>query len=299
MGPPLCVSMPVRKKLPPADSGSKGPGRDITLHLGHWLSHDGPDFTARTRPPSSEPEPRWGERRLRPRAFGGVGWTVARGFPCIGGQSRGTRSDLRPEPVRLGRVSTGLEVERSDRLRRGRSRWGRPRALDGDTEVREDLPHHRRILDGPEQTQAPPALGAGQNVDREGPAQQLRPRRVRPRLGTRRAWARRSANGAAGRPGVSRVARGVRGKRGGGLSKRRRVLVPARIASPVASTWDRHVRESCHPGSARRNGSASRATIATARTRTAARTEPARRPNPAAAPPSSCGGVLRAAHART
>ena len=30
------------------DSGYKGPGRDITLHLGHWLSHDGPDFTTST-----------------------------------------------------------------------------------------------------------------------------------------------------------------------------------------------------------------------------------------------------------
>jgi hypothetical protein len=36
----------VIQKTAPGDSGYKGPGSDITLHLGHWLSHDGPDFTA-------------------------------------------------------------------------------------------------------------------------------------------------------------------------------------------------------------------------------------------------------------
>ena len=60
----------------------------------------------------------------------------------------------------------------------GRARRREAWRIDRQTEVRQDLLDHPAVIERRHQTQAAPTGGAGEPVDRKGPAQQIRPRAV-------------------------------------------------------------------------------------------------------------------------
>ena len=114
--------------------------------------------------------------RVRPRALGCAPARVP---------SRALRVPRHPPesraPSLVGRDADGRSVLREDRLPgRLRRRTGGPRLrhLGRKTEVREDAPHHGRVLDRGDEVEATAARLAGEDVDRPDAAEQLGPRRV-------------------------------------------------------------------------------------------------------------------------
>ena len=111
----------------------------------------------------------------------------ARGLGCAPARvpSRALRVPRHPPESRpqslVGRDADGRSVLREDRLPgRLRRRTGGPRLrhLGRKTEVREDAPHHGRVLDRGDEVEATAARLAGEDVDRPDAAEQLGPRRV-------------------------------------------------------------------------------------------------------------------------